>query len=73
MKNSPKYYSSDMKKIKLIYLTGILFVACAAILGIILGSTPLTFSEVYEAFINGFDSSAGGRIFAYVRLPRTAA
>ena len=73
MKNSPKYYSSNMKKIKIIYLAGMLFIVCAAILGIILGSTPLTFSEVYEAFINGFDSSAGGRIFAYVRLPRTAA
>lgn len=73
MKNSAKYYSSDIKKIKLMYLVGFLFIVCAAILGIILGSTPLTLSEICEAFAKGFDSSAGGRIFAYVRLPRAAA
>ncbi|MDY3928521.1 MAG: iron ABC transporter permease [Clostridia bacterium] len=73
MKNSAKYYSNDLKKIKLMYLVGFLFVVCAAILGIIMGSTSLTFSEICEAFEKGFDSSAGGRIFAYVRLPRTAA
>lgn len=52
---------------------GIISLIAAAFLGITLGSTPLSFEEIRLAFINGFDSSAGGRIFLYVRLPRTLA
>lgn len=52
---------------------GFILLIVSAILGIMLGSTPLTFSEIINAFSNGFDSSAGGRIFLYVRLPRTLA
>ncbi|MGN0543056.1 MAG: FecCD family ABC transporter permease [Acutalibacteraceae bacterium] len=60
-------------KIKRLYFTGFLFVGLAIITGLMLGSTRLTFTEISQAFTNGFDFSAGTRIFAYVRLPRTAA
>ena len=45
----------------------------SAALSILLGSTRLSFAEIGQAFSAGFDASAGTRIFAYVRLPRTAA
>ena len=55
------------------YFGGILFLLLSAILGIVLGSTPLTFSEIASGFRHGFNTSAGARIFAYVRFPRTLA
>ena len=55
------------------YFAGFLFVGIATITGLMLGSTRLTFTEIGQAFTNGFDFSAGTRIFAYVRLPRTTA
>lgn len=73
MKNSVKYCLKKPNKIKRLYFAGFLFVGIAIITGIMLGSTRLTFTEIGQAFTNGFDFSAGTRIFAYVRLPRTAA
>ena len=73
MNNSVKYYSEKQNKIKLIYAVGFAFLFISAVLGIMLGSTPLTFSEIGMAFSKGFNASAGSRIFAYVRLPRTIA
>ena len=70
MKNSVKY-SSETNKISWLYISGILFAALAALLSILLGSTSLSLSEIGEALREGFQSSAGARIFAYVRLPRT--
>ena len=70
MKNSVQYYS-EKNKITGLYLIGVLFLAVSTFLGIALGSTPLSFSEIADAFQKGFHSSAGARIFAYVRLPRT--
>lgn len=55
------------------YLGGLLFLGLSAILGILLGSTSLTFGEIAEGFRKGFHTSAGARIFAYVRFPRTLA
>ena len=72
MKNSVRY-SLQNNKITGLYLMGVLFLGISAYLGIALGSTPLSFSEIADAFRNGFNASAGGRIFAYVRLPRTLA
>ena len=54
------------------YLLGTVFLAVSGILGIVLGSTPLTLGEIQEGFRQGFQTP-GGRIFAYVRFPRTAA
>lgn len=73
MKNSVKYCLKKPNKIKRLYFAGFLFVGIAIITGLTLGSTRLTFTEIGQAFTNGFDFSAGTRIFAYVRLPRTTA
>lgn len=72
MKNSAKY-CLETNRIKWLYIAGILFLGISAVLGITLGSTPLSLTEMTDAFRNGFNSSAGTRIFAYVRLPRTLA
>lgn len=71
MKNSAKYCCNN--KIRFLYALGVLFVVCAAALGLMLGSTPLSCGEIADAFRYGFAYSAGTRIFAYVRLPRTLA
>lgn len=72
MRNSVKL-SWENNRIKWLYLVGVLFFIVAAASGILLGSAPLSFSEITDAFRNGFNSSAGARIFAYSRLPRTLA
>ena len=72
MKNSVIYYSQN-RKMKGLYVLGFFFLGIAGLLGIALGSTPLSFSEIVDAFSEGFNSSAGSRIFAYSRLPRTLA
>ena len=72
MKHSVRSYWHN-NKIKWLYLGGIVFLALSAGLGITLGSVPLSFSEILDAFRKGFDASAGTRIFAYSRLPRTLA
>lgn len=73
MRNSAKYCSEKTNRIKWLYLAGLLFLGAAVVTGLMLGSTKVTFAEIRQAFTEGFDSSAGARIFAYVRLPRTAA
>ena len=72
MKNSVIYYSQN-SKMKGLYVLGFFFLGISGLLGIALGSTPLSFSEIVDAFSEGFNSSAGSRIFAYSRLPRTLA
>lgn len=72
MKNSVKYYWQT-NRIKLLYLIGVAGLVLTAGLGIFLGSTPLSLSEIADAFRYGFHTSAGTRIFAYSRLPRTLA
>lgn len=72
MKSSLKSCLTNNKKIKLLYAVGFLLLIIAALTGITFGGTPLHISEIVSAFQNGF-SSAGGKIFLFVRLPRTAA
>lgn len=72
MKYSAHTYSRH-NKISRWYLAGLVFLGISALLGILLGSTALTFGEIADGFRNGFQSSAGARIFAYVRFPRTLA
>ena len=73
MKNSLKSYSTDNKEIKILYAVGILLFFVSAFTGIILGGTSLSVSGIVSAFANGLSSTADGKIFLYVRLPRTAA
>lgn len=70
MNNSAKFYRD---RVKLMLALGVILLVISAALGIMLGSTPLSLGEIQNSFQNGFDSSAGGRIFLYVRLPRTLA
>ena len=72
MKNSVNYCLQN-NRIKWLYFAGVLFLCVSAVLGITLGSTRLSFTEITDAFKSGFNFSAGTRIFAYVRLPRTLA
>lgn len=72
MKNSAKSCLKHPIKIRRLYCAGLLFLLLAAAAGLMLGSTKLSLAEIYRAFTDGFDASAGTRIFAYVRLPRTA-
>ena len=72
MKNSGKYYAQN-NRITWLYLPGAVFLGISAVLGIMLGSAPLSLSEIADAFTEGFNASAGTRIFAYSRLPRTLA
>lgn len=72
MKNSVNCYLEN-NRITGWYIGGILFLGMSAVLGVMLGSTPLSFAEIAESLQNGANSSAGARIFAYVRFPRTLA
>lgn len=71
MNNSAISYSKN--RIRTLYLAGALFLCLSAAAGILLGSSVLTVAEIRQAFAEGFSSSAGARVFAFVRLPRTAA
>ena len=73
MKYSARSSLTKTNRIKYLYLAGLLCFAIAAAAGLMLGSTRLSFSELLRAFTEGFDVSAGTRIFSYVRLPRTVA
>lgn len=68
MNNSQK---SSRVRIKIIFAVGFVLLAVSVALGITLGSTPLSFEEIKTAFAEGLDKTAGGKIFLYVRLPRT--
>ena len=72
MKSLAKSSLAD-NKIRIFYLLGVLFLCGSAVLGVLLGSTSLSGADMIAAFRDGFNTSAGTRIFAYVRLPRTMA
>ena len=56
-----------------LYGAALLSLLMSFVLGIALGSTPLTLSDLREALDKGLRATAAGRIFTYVRLPRTLA
>ena len=73
MHNSAKYCLKKTGRKRWLYPAGFLLLAAAIAAGVLIGSTRLSFSEIADAFTRGFNYSAGTRIFAFVRLPRTAA
>ena len=73
MHNSAKYCLKKTGRKRWLYPAGFLLLAAAIAAGVLLGGTRLSFSEIADAFTRGFNYSAGTRIFAFVRLPRTAA
>ena len=72
MKHCAQSSSGRTNRIRRLYGGGLLLLLVSAALGILLGNTALTLPELGEAFSSGFRTAAG-RIFLYVRLPRTAA
>lgn len=73
MKSLLKSCLADNNKIKSLYIIGLFLLLAALLSGITLGTTSLSFPKIISAFANGFLDSADGKIFLYVRLPRTAA
>ncbi|MBQ2755109.1 MAG: iron ABC transporter permease [Oscillospiraceae bacterium] len=57
----------------MLYILGVFLLLAAAVLGAALGSTAVSLRDLTEAFKSGWSETAAGRIFLYVRLPRTAA
>ena len=68
MKNLSQYFVKN--RIKLFYFSGVLCLALSCALGVLFGGTHLTLREICKAVTHGFDTSAGARIFGFVRLPR---
>lgn len=72
MKSSLKSCLAD-KKIKILYAVGFVILGFSAFSGITFGGTPLSLSGIISAFSKGLTTTVDGKIFLYVRLPRTAA
>ena len=64
---------TNHKRIRLLYAVGLLLLLVAAFTGIFLGSTTLSPAALFAAFSKGLSATTAGRIFLYVRLPRTVA
>ncbi len=73
MNNSLKSCLANNKKIKILYAFGLLLLLIAAFTGIIIGGTSLSISGIITAFSKGLSVTTEGKVFLYVRLPRTAA
>lgn len=61
------------KKIVLLYVVAIILLAISFFLGIMLGSTSISFSQILGAISNHNNGSIEASIFWYVRLPRICA
>ena len=55
------------------YFLGFLLLIAAFFTGIFLGGTDISVSGILSSFSENFSQTGDGRIFLYVRLPRTAA
>lgn len=64
--------SCEKNKIKLLYSVGLICLIVSAFLGVLLGSTPLSLSELWQFIINGGTGESADRILRFVRIPRTA-
>ncbi len=61
------------KRIIILYFIGSILLALSILFGIFTGSTFFSVKELIFAFKNGLKTNTIGRIFLYVRLPRTLA
>ncbi len=74
MKNWKKCFQNKKKKSTKLIFTIMVCLTVIIVLGsICLGVANLTLQDLHRALIQGADSGMAGRIFWYVRLPRTAA
>ncbi|MGN1092493.1 MAG: iron chelate uptake ABC transporter family permease subunit, partial [Monoglobaceae bacterium] len=62
--------SCKNKKIVLLYAAAITFLIVSFFLGIMLGSTSVSFADIWGTILNRNGIGSGARIFWYVRLPR---
>ena len=60
-------------RLTILYVVGLSFLLFSVLLGILLGTSSLSPSEIMRAICEGDFSSTAGRIFLYVRVPRVAA
>ena len=67
MKNLPK------NNLVSIYLIAVFLLILSTLLGVLLGATGLTFSDMLGAIVRGDTDSPEARILVYVRLPRVLA
>lgn len=73
MKNSLKPSRNSKGQIVCLYAGAICFLLLSALLGILLGGTRLSVSDILGAIVGGAADSPEARILRYVRLPRTGA
>lgn len=65
--------SCKNRKIILIYAAAIVFLAASFFIGIMLGSTFVSFEKIWQAILNPYNAGSTARIFWHVRLPRICA
>ena len=73
MKSCLKHSQKNKTAIAPLYLGATMLFLTALLLGLLLGSTRLQPSDIWEAIVKGADGSAETSIFWYVRIPRTCA
>lgn len=72
LQNHTRYYMESLRKNRIgyVYAIAIALLFLSIILGILLGSTKLSLSDMIMAIAKGDHQSADARILIYVRLPR---
>ena len=68
-----KYSLTVKKKIKYAYIGAVTMLFFAVVLGLLLGSTAISPTAIFDVLIRGDFSSADAKILLYVRLPRVLA
>ena len=67
-----KYLRNKTSKIIFVYAAGALLLLVAAVLGVMLGASDMSFSDVLTAIFGASIDSPEARIIWYVRIPRVA-
>lgn len=73
MKNWKKSWKKNKQRTYIYFFGVIVLCSIATLLSLCLGTADLTVTDLKQAIILGADSGIAGRIFWYVRLPRTMA
>lgn len=73
MKKHRKFYLNKEKRYKWLITGSGLFFIVSILLSLCMGTARLSLSDILSAILNGTNSGVEGRIFWYVRLPRTIA
>ena len=74
MKSWKKFFqNSTKKKTGLLFWVTTFFLLLVLFFSLSMGAAELSFKDIWTAIKEGADSGVAGRIFWYVRLPRTLA